>query len=64
MYFNDVNIGYYIIISVLGLIVGEFVNWMDKRLPDYKKVIGKGTFKEYMADFNPNYILIHCLLKT
>ena len=58
MYFNDVNIGYYIIISVLGLIVGEFVNWMDKRLPDYKKVIGKGTFKEYMADFNPNYILM------
>ena len=58
MYFNDVNIGYYIIISVLGLIVGEFVNWMDKRLPDYKKVIGKGTFKEYIKDFNPNYILM------
>lgn len=58
MYFNDVNIGYYIIISVIGLIVGEFVNWMDKRLPEYKKVIGKGTLKKYMEDFSPNYILM------
>ena len=58
MYFNDVNIGLYILIAVIGLITGEFVNWMNKRLPDYKKIVGKGTFKEYKEQFSPNYILM------
>ena len=38
MYFNDVNIGYYIIIAILGLFIGELVNWMNKRLPEEKPV--------------------------
>ncbi len=58
MYFNDVNIGYYILISILGLFIGEFVNWMNKRLPDYKKVFSKDFFEEYKKEFNPNYILM------
>ena len=58
MYFNDVNIGYYIAISILGLVVGELVSWMNKRLPDYKKIFGKESFKEYAKQFNPNYILM------
>lgn len=58
MYFNDVNIGYYIIVAILGLFVGEFVSWLDKRLPDYKKVFSKEAFNEYKATFNPNYILM------
>lgn len=58
MYFNDVNIGYYIIISILGLFVGELVNWMNKRLPDEKPVITRGAIKEYKEQFKPNYILM------
>lgn len=58
MYFNDVNIGYYIIISIVGLFIGELVKWMDKRLPEYKKIFSKSSFKEYIEDFNPNYILM------
>ena len=58
MYFNDVNIGYYILISVLGLFIGEFVNWMNKRLPNYKKIFSKEFFEEYKKEFNPNYILM------
>ncbi len=58
MYFNDVNIIYYIIIAVCGLFVGEFVNWMNKRLPDNKKVFTKELFKEYKKEFKPNYILM------
>ena len=58
MYFNDVNILYYIGATILGLIVGEFTNWLNKRLPDYKKVFEKGAFKEYKATFNPSYILM------
>lgn len=58
MYFNDVNIGYYIIISIIGLVAGELVSWMNKRLPEYKKVFSRESFREYRKDFNPNYVLM------
>ena len=58
MYFNDVNIGYYIIVSILGLFVGELVNWMNKRLPEELPVFTKGALKEYKKQFKPNYILM------
>ena len=58
MYFNDVNIGYYIIVSIIGLFVGELVNWMTKRLPKKKSIITNGAIKEYKAQFKPNYILM------
>jgi len=58
MYFNDVNIGYYIIISILGLLIGELVNWMNNRLPDEKSIFTKGAIKEYIKQFKPNYILM------
>ena len=32
---------------------GQLVNWMNKRLPDYKKIFSKDFFKE----FKPNYII-------
>lgn len=41
-----------------GLFVGEFVNWMNKRLPEYKKVFTKEIFSEYRKEFSPNYILM------
>ena len=58
MYFNDVNIGYYIIVSILGLFIGELVNWMNKRLPEEKHIFTKGALKEYKEQFKPNYILM------
>ena len=58
MYFNDVNIGYYIIISIIGLIVGELTNWANKRLSEYKKVISLDFFRSYKEEFKPNYILM------
>ena len=58
MYFNDVNIGFYILISIIGLFVGEFTNWMNKRFLEEKKVISKDIFKEYKKKFVPNYILM------
>ena len=44
MYINDVNIVYYIIIAIVGLFVGEIVNWSNKRLPEYKKVFSLDFF--------------------
>jgi leader peptidase (prepilin peptidase)/N-methyltransferase len=58
MYFNDVHIFYYVFVAILGLFVGQFVDWANKRLPEYKKVFSKEIFKEYKNNFKPNYLLM------
>ncbi len=58
MYFNDVHIAYYGIVMVVGLIVGQLVDWANKRLPEYKKVISKDILMEYKMNFKPNYLLM------
>ena len=58
MYINNINIIYYIIVGILGLIVGQFVDWCNIRLPEYKKVFSKEFFTEYMKNFKPKYLLM------
>lgn len=58
MYLNDVHIAYYAIAFVLGLIVGQLVDWANKRLPEYKPVISKDIIYEYKMNFKPNYLLM------
>ncbi len=58
MYFNNVHVGYYLVVAILGLFVGEMVSWANKRLPEYKKVISKEIITEYKMNFKPNYILM------
>ena len=58
MYINDIHIAFYVGFIILGLIVGQFVGWMNKRLPEYKKVFSKDIFKEIKTNYKPNYILM------
>lgn len=58
MYFNDVHIAYYVLVTILGLAVGLFIDWMNKRLPEYKSVISKDFITELKMKFKPNYILM------
>ena len=58
MYINETHIGYYVIAAIIGLFAGMFVDWMNRRLPDYKKVFSKEIFTEYFAEFKPNYVLM------
>ena len=58
MYFNDVHIAYYVVAAILGLIVGQLIDWVNKRLPEYKSVISKDFVKEYKNNFRLNYILM------
>ena len=44
MYINNTNIIYYVIIGIIGFTIGQFVDWSNKRLPDYKKVFSKEFF--------------------
>lgn len=58
MYINETHIGYYALAAIIGLFVGMFVDWMNKRLPEYKKVFSKEIVSEYLVEFKPNYILM------
>ncbi len=58
MYINDIHILIYVLVGVVGLFVGQFIDWCNKRLPEYKKVLSKEFFTEYMKNFKPNYILM------
>ena len=58
MYISDVHIIYYVVAMIAGLFIGEFIDWMNKRLPEYKKVFTKEFFIERKNNFKPNYILM------
>ena len=58
MYFNDIHIAYYIGAIILGLFVGQFIDWCNKRLPEHKKVLTLDIFREYKIEFKPNYLLM------
>lgn len=58
MYINDLHILAYLAVGILGLIVGQFVDWCNLRLPEYKKVFSKEFFSEYLKNCRPKYILM------
>ncbi len=58
MYLNDIHILYYVAIAIVGFLVGQLVDWTNKRLPEYKAVISKDIVTEYKINFKPNYILM------
>ena len=58
MYINDVHILIYVVVGLVGLVVGQLIDWANKRLPEYKKVFSKEIFTQYFRNFTPNYLLM------
>ena len=58
MYINNIHILIYALVGIVGLFTGQFIDWCNKRLPEYKKVLSKEFFSEYMKHFKPNYLLM------
>ena len=58
MYINDLHILAYLAVGILGLIVGQFIDWCNLRLPEYKKVFSKEFFSEYLKNCRPKYIIM------
>ena len=58
MYINDLHILAYLAVGILGLIVSQFIDWCNLRLPEYKKVFSKEFFSEYLKNCRPKYILM------
>ena len=44
MYINDIHILIYVAVGVAGLLIGQFIDWCNKRLPDYKKILSQEFF--------------------
>ena len=49
MYFNDVHIILYLIIAVIGFIVGKFIAWCNECFPE-EKIIQKYLKKQNTKD--------------
>ena len=58
MYFNDVHILVYVLVGMIGLGIGQFVHWMNKRLIDEKKVFSMEIFSKEESRIKSNYILM------
>ncbi len=58
MYIKDIHIGVYAVAIIMSIFIGQFVDWANKRMPEYKKVISKDIFVEYKMNFKPNYLLM------
>ena len=61
MYINNINILYYILVGIVGLLVGLIVDWCNIRLPEYKKIISKEFYTVYLKNATPKYSLM-CIM--
>ena len=55
MYINEIHILYYFFIGLLGLGVGQLLDWATKRMSDHKPILSKDFFKAYSKDVKLNY---------
>ena len=58
MYFNNVHILVYGLIGLIGLIVGKFCAWCNKRLPEKKKIFSKEYFEENKKGIELSYVFM------
>ena len=58
MYINEIHILWYVFAGIIGLFVGQFIDWCNIRLVEYKKIFSRDFFKEYLKNCKPKYILM------
>ncbi|MCR5187070.1 MAG: A24 family peptidase [Clostridia bacterium] len=58
MYFNDVFIGYYVLIVFVGFLVGKIVAWCNVRMPEKKTIFSKDFFEENKKGLKLNYFFM------
>lgn len=51
MYINDVHILYYVLFAIIGMLIGQFMDWCNKRLPEKKKIFTMEFFKELKLNY-------------
>lgn len=57
MYINNIHILYYFFIGILGLGIGQIMNWANGRLENHEKVFGREFFCSYLPHMKINFTL-------
>ena len=47
MYINEIHILWYVFVGIIGLFVGQFIDWCNIRLVEYKKISSRDFFVLY-----------------
>ena len=55
MYINDIHILYYFFIGLLGLGVGQLLDWATLRMSEHKPILSKDFFESYIKNIKLNY---------
>ena len=58
MYINDIHILSYVLVGIIGLFIGQLIDWCNKTLPKNEKIFSKEFFTEYLKNYKPKYILM------
>lgn len=58
IYFNDVHILWYVLIGIIGLIVGQIVHIINDKLPKGEKIIEKNIINQLKQKKKLNYLLM------
>lgn len=58
MYINDVHIFTYVIFFIIGAIIGEFIEWTNKRIIEEKKIFSKEIKTYLKGNLKINYFTI------
>lgn len=58
MFINDIHILYYFFIGLLGMGIGQFLDWASFRLQNHQKVISKEFYKGYLPNIKINCTLM------
>ena len=58
MYFNDIHILIYVIVGLIGCLVGQLMGMINQRLINHEKIFEKGSFKKFRIEFVPHYMLM------
>lgn len=58
MYINELHILTYVVVGIIGLVVGQFLDWCNLRLTERKKIFSREFFKEYLKNTKPKYLLM------
>ncbi len=51
MYINDVHILYYVLFAIIGMLIGQFMDWCNKRLPQKKKIFTVDFFRQLKLNY-------------
>jgi len=57
MYINDIHILFYLCFGVIGMIVGQFIDWCSIRLPEHKHIFSKDFWDIYIKNFKTKILI-------